>query len=71
MQRERRSKYPPPPQDADDAHRYMKMPEYKDQAFATYYHGMVRGRNRRREGERALIYSNPGQKIMMSVFVVN
>ena len=60
MQREKLKNRPPPPIDADDAHKYMTSDEYREQTFAQHYKGIVYGRNRRRLGERALIYTNQG-----------
>ena len=62
MYREKLKNRPPPPEDADDAHRHLTSTEYNDQLFARDYVGIVYGRNRRRPGERALIYANSGLK---------
>ena len=67
MQRQKLKNLPPPPVDADDAHRFMSSDEYKDQLFAKAYKGIVYGRNRRRQGERALIYANEGMSQLISI----
>ena len=68
MHREKLKNRPPPPEDADTAHQHLTSSEYKDQVFAQNYQGIVRGRNRRRLGERALIFANTGKNILNIVF---